>query len=329
MTEERVKGGFILLARRMLSSGIMKKPHLYLNLWVWLIFQASHKNHGGLKRGQLFTTTSEMRGALTYEVGNRKMIPTRKQIRVAYEYLRENEMIEISKGPHGMLITILKYSKYQNPEAYEGHTQEESKGQGKGQGKGTPKGPDNGSLNCENGKAFGPSSQPEGHAEGQGQGPGQGPNNKQEGTNKKKRNPEAILSQITALKDRYPSPDLIDQAFDAIRTTRKSGKVADSVLLAQLEEWKGFSPEQVQEGIRIYLKKECFADPDKNERYLLGIIRKQRVKPQFKEQRSDDPALFSDHIVDGLDLNDPEQFQEYLNQKEEREGGQSRPDIHG
>ena len=45
-----IQGGCILLARKMLKSGIMEKPPLFLKAWVWMLMQASFKDHGNLKR---------------------------------------------------------------------------------------------------------------------------------------------------------------------------------------------------------------------------------------------------------------------------------------
>ena len=56
MAGPEINGGYTLLPRKLFASGIMRKPPLYLKLWVWMISQASHKNHGSLKRGQLFAS---------------------------------------------------------------------------------------------------------------------------------------------------------------------------------------------------------------------------------------------------------------------------------
>ena len=78
---------------------------------------------------------------------------------------------------------------------------------------------------------------------------------------------------------RYPNQDLIQKAFDAICSTRKSGKVSNSILIAQLQEWDQYPVNQVEEGIKIYLDKD-YASQGKKEKYLLGIIRNQKTKPQ-------------------------------------------------
>lgn len=68
----------------------------------------------------------------------------------------------------------------------------------------------------------------------------------------------------------------MEQAFSAIASTRKSHKVADSVLAAQLRRWAKLPTAQVEAGIRKYLDKG-YADEGKGEDYLWGIIRKTRT----------------------------------------------------
>ena len=117
------RGGYVLISRRLLTSGIMKKPPLYLKLWIWMLMQASHKDHGDLKRGQFFTTIEKMQTATTYKAGYRTIRPSRKQIRAAYDFLTKGTMIVTTKVTRGLLITILNYDYYQNPKNYEGHNE--------------------------------------------------------------------------------------------------------------------------------------------------------------------------------------------------------------
>lgn len=87
---------------------------------------------------------------------------------------------------------------------------------------------------------------------------------------------EERTPELFSLRERYFDQNLIDQVFDAIASTRKSNKVADSVLLAQLQKWKRYPVEQVESGIRTYLEKD-YAGQGKDEAYLLGIIRNQNL----------------------------------------------------
>jgi len=77
---------------------------------------------------------------------------------------------------------------------------------------------------------------------------------------------------FSSLKNRYPNQDLINQVFQAIASTRKCGKVANSILYNQLKKWARYPVEIVEAGIQTYLDKDC-AGQGKREEYLLGIMR--------------------------------------------------------
>lgn len=219
MTQELIQGGYILLARKLLKSGIMEKPPLYPKLFIWMLLQASYKDHGNLKRGQFFTSLERMQEAMAYKVGYRLMKPSLKEIRGVTKFLTKVRMIVTTKVTHGMVITILNYVYYQTFKNYEGHN--------------------------------------EGHIEG---------------TILRKKGIKKGITPDFSLRERYSDQNLIDQAFQAIASTRKSNKVAESVLLAQLQKWERYPAKQVESGIRIYLDKG-YPSQGKREEYLLGIIR--------------------------------------------------------
>lgn len=233
MSQELIQGGYILLSRRILKSGIMEKPPLYLKLWTWMLMQASFKDHGDLKRGQFFTSLERMRDAMAYKVGCCTRRPTKKEIRCVIDFLSKGTAIVTTKVTHGMIITILNYDYYQDANNYEGH----SEGHSAGQGKGT--------------------------------------------ILRKKGRKKGITVDFFSLKNRYPDQNLIDQVFNVIGSTRKCGKVSDSILHAQLLKWDRYPVDQVENGIRIYLDKN-YAGEGKRENYLYAIIRNQNGnKPQI------------------------------------------------
>jgi hypothetical protein len=219
-----IQGGYILLARKILKSGIMEKPQLYIKVWIWMLMQANFKDHGNLKRGQFFTSYRRICDALAYKAGYRTVKPTIDEIRSVTKFLTKQLMITTTKAIHGMVITILNYDFYQCFQNYE---------------------PRNESLD-------------ESH-------------NDPTILRKKGRKKEKPLD-LFSLKKRYAHPNLIDSVFQAIASTRKLGKVADSVLIAQLQKWAKYPVEQVESGIKIYLEKD-YAAQGKREEYLLGIIR--------------------------------------------------------
>jgi hypothetical protein len=173
-----------------------------------------------------------MREAMTYKVGFRTIKPTIKEIRTAMKFLMKVHMMGTMKVTHGMVITILNYSYYQDMKNYEGHN------------------------------------------EGQTEGHTQGTILRKKGL-KKEKTPANFSEKIQSMKKRYQDPDLIDQAFEAIASTRKSGKVSDSVICRLLESWQKYPASQVEAGIRIFLDKDCAAQ-GKDEKYLTGIIRRQK-----------------------------------------------------
>jgi len=115
-----IQGGFILLSRKLLKSGIMEKPPLYLKLWIWMLMQASFKDHGNLKRGQFFTSYKKMQKAMAYKVGYRTIKPTKREIEWATKTFTNVNAIVTMKVLHGMVITILNYDYYQDMINYKG-----------------------------------------------------------------------------------------------------------------------------------------------------------------------------------------------------------------
>ena len=83
--------------------------------------------------------------------------------------------------------------------------------------------------------------------------------------------------KISEKRLRYTSEQLrvIDQAVDAFRSTRKTNRIADSVILAEFQWWEGHNPESVTEGLRTYVDKG-YAGEGKPEKYARGIIRNNR-----------------------------------------------------
>ncbi|MCX5829210.1 MAG: hypothetical protein NTV58_14580 [Deltaproteobacteria bacterium] len=97
------------------------------------------------------------------------------------------------------------------------------------------------------------------------------------GTHEHIKTPGEILLKISELGKRYPDQEIINQTFQAISSTRKSNRIADSVKLSILQSWEQYPVESVMAGIRTYLDKG-YGNQGKKESYLLGIIR--NVKPE-------------------------------------------------
>lgn len=130
MNEPKIPGGCFLVSRKLMNSGIMDKPPEYLKVWIYLLSNASHTDHGNLQRGQGFTSIPKLMDMLTYRVGYREEKPTKKKVWGIIEWLRNpNEgnakvpMIVTTKVTHGFVYTIVNYGLYQDLDNYEGNNE--------------------------------------------------------------------------------------------------------------------------------------------------------------------------------------------------------------
>jgi hypothetical protein len=247
---EKIPGGGFTIARQIFYSKIWMKDPLYLKIWVWIIGRASYENHEKngkyYKRGQFVTTYDEIIRSNSHYHNRRHIIPTLKQIRIILAWLQSEGMILVKQlksepcrtGPDSGARTRAYVGLKITVRNYNIYQDHKSY-----------TGADSGAETCSE----------LGHD-----------NNK--GTIKVK-----ITPDIFSLKKRYSDQKLIDQVFAAIASTRKSNRVADSVLLAQLQKWERYPVEQVESGIRIYIDKG-YADQGKREEYLFGIIRNQKIE---------------------------------------------------
>lgn len=121
MSDERIKGGFYLKARKAQEGWIANAPPHVREIWDYLLHHANYKDHGKIKRGQLLTTYRDIMDGLAWYVGYRKMRYSKTQCDNAMRSLRKQEMITTTKTTRGTIVTILKYEKYQDPKNYEGY----------------------------------------------------------------------------------------------------------------------------------------------------------------------------------------------------------------
>jgi hypothetical protein len=134
VANERICGGYILLSRKLIDSQIMKKPPLYLKVWIWLLLKAQHGDYKGLKRGQYKTSLPEIIEAMSYKVGYRIERHSKKEIFGIIEWLRnphegnhEGNMMVTTKVTQGFVYNIVNYDVYQNPNNYEGNNENPAK----------------------------------------------------------------------------------------------------------------------------------------------------------------------------------------------------------
>lgn len=127
---KKIKGGYYIKARCIRDSDIAHAPPHVREVWDYLLREANHRDqtYKGfiVKRGQLFRTYSEIREALSWQIGWRKMTYNENHMKKSMKILREYRMIDTQKELGGVLITVLNYHKYQTPENYEGTSERTS-----------------------------------------------------------------------------------------------------------------------------------------------------------------------------------------------------------
>ena len=110
--------GWIKLYRKIINSKIWEKPHLWRNLWVWIILMASHQD-GITPRGTFITTWQEMQRQMSYKQGYITKKPSIKSLQRIAARLDEWSMIVLTRVPNGIMIKVLNYGKYQGSENHE------------------------------------------------------------------------------------------------------------------------------------------------------------------------------------------------------------------
>jgi len=275
---DQIPGGHILLSRKIFDSAIWEKPPQYFRLWAWIIgkavFQDGHTYKGHvLKRGELITTYGEISKVLAYRYNRAIIKPSQKEIRVMLEWLQSQDMIfqnplltglgrtgaDTGEGTRAYLGLKISVVKYD--------TYQDSKSY-----LGGDQGRDQNGTRAYKRK-----------------------NEEKECIN----TPCDFSSQISSLAKRYPEQEIINQAFNAIASNRKTNRISDSVKLSILKSWDQYTIESVLAGIRTYLEKEC-ASQGKGEKYLLGIIRNKPDETYIQDRPTQNTNTPSVPILEGF-----------------------------
>jgi hypothetical protein len=127
MSADTIKGGYYMKARKIQESEIAHAPPHVREIWDFFLCTASHSNGKSLERGQLLTSYEDIREALHWMVGWRKMRYSKWDCEKALKWLKKATMITTQKTTKGMIVTICNYRLYQNPKNYESHTEAKGK----------------------------------------------------------------------------------------------------------------------------------------------------------------------------------------------------------
>lgn len=116
-----IEGGFYLKARKIQESAIMHAPPHVREIWDWLLLKAMWKDGDWLERGQVLTSYQEIRDGLSWRIGYRTERYSKWDCEKAMKWLTKEQMVTTAKTTRGLIITVLHYSLYQNPDNYESH----------------------------------------------------------------------------------------------------------------------------------------------------------------------------------------------------------------
>lgn len=115
-----IPGGYALQPRKLFNSELWEEKSLLLRcLWTYLWGQANHKDHNGIKRGQILTSLPELQKVLAHKVGYRLIKPSKSKLWRSCEWLRDARMIATTKTTRGLVISVCNYDFYQDPRNYE------------------------------------------------------------------------------------------------------------------------------------------------------------------------------------------------------------------
>lgn len=122
-----IKKGYVLKARCIQESLIAHAPPHAREIFDYLVREANYEDRKVdgtiIKRGQVFTSYSEIQEALHWKIGYRKEVYSKWACEAAMKLLTKATMVTTAKTTRGMIITVLNYDKFQDFENYENHNE--------------------------------------------------------------------------------------------------------------------------------------------------------------------------------------------------------------
>lgn len=105
--------GYILLSRTLTESEIFHKPAEWLKVWIYILQKVNFKD-AYFERGENFFNMQDIARdcGVSYNSVNKFLV-----------WARKNEMLATRKTTRGVVIKVLGYAKYQDPNFYESNTE--------------------------------------------------------------------------------------------------------------------------------------------------------------------------------------------------------------
>lgn len=123
----RIKGGYILLSRKIDGSDAMRLPPATREVWLYILRKVNHCDYKNLKRGENIFQYKMIQDDLCWYAGYRKITYSKNDIAKSIRRLHERHMIDTTKATRGIVIKVVKYDLYQDPNSYEGNKEDTTK----------------------------------------------------------------------------------------------------------------------------------------------------------------------------------------------------------
>lgn len=272
-----MNNGYIKDYRKEIDSNIWKMPPLYYKVWQYLKYTVNHKSNSvpfkngdiiNVNAGETLTSYRRLIDAVSWYEDGREIAPSTKTIKRILDWLQSQEMIYIYDKEAGQKrkytrIKIVNYEKYQMPEN-------------------TQKGEHEGNTNKTQSQ--------QGVEGGKNEGGKQNGNRLEKQTRMKENDKKKTREKIAALYSNYSTDEkeTIKKYWQAIKQTRKTNKIADTVILKNMQYWQKFNNDVVIYSLETHLSKYS----DKREEYTNGIIRRAENEgiPKQDEKITKQPA---------------------------------------
>jgi len=246
--ENIIDGGYVKLYRKIFDSRVWANEGL-LKVWLWCLLRANHKDTWvTVKTGRSETEVMVKPGQFIFgrkTAGKSlKMPPSTVWKRILK--LEDMQNLNTERNTHYTIVSIVNWDSYQGVET-KGNTKGDRQVTGKEQASDT----DKNEKNDKNSNI---------------------PDSFESGTPHPEGPEEDFKGQILELKKKYTDPDLIDEIIKAFASTRKTFKISDSIVLAQLQRWEKYSIATVQ-GAGVKYLEAGYADQGKNEHYFWAMVR--------------------------------------------------------
>ncbi len=111
--------GWIKLHRKVLENPIVTKDNDHLAVWIWLLLNASHREHPAVFNGEKITLKPGQLITGRKKLAEECRISESKANRIISEFKSEQQ-IEQQTNRHGSLISILRWDEYQKSEQQNG-----------------------------------------------------------------------------------------------------------------------------------------------------------------------------------------------------------------